>query len=130
MTKSIHPPTTTRRPFGLRLVLASALFVFLVIGTTHALSPNPPAGGVVLPRGADRTIDLSSFAGKTYLQAMQSTSNGIFDKTDADDSATVTIATADQIVADVNQFDAKVSQQIFGMFKNGQTDFHAVMANI
>ena len=130
MTKSIHPPTTTRRPFGLRLVLASALFVFLVIGTNHALSPNPPAVGVVLPRGADRTIDLSSFAGKTYLQAMQSTSNGIFDKTDADDSATVTIATADQIVADVNQFDAKVSQQIFGMFKNGQTDFHAVMANI
>jgi len=61
---------------------------------------------------------------------MQFTSNGIFDKTDADDSATVTIATADQIVADVNQFDAKVSQQIFGMFKNGQTDFHAVMANI
>jgi hypothetical protein len=61
---------------------------------------------------------------------MQASGSGIFAKTDADDSAAVTIANADQIAADVNQFDSKVSQQVFGMFKNGQADFRSLMANI
>ena len=111
-------------------VTASVVLVFLLIGSIQAVSPNPPTGGALLARGVDRTIDLSSFTGKTYLQAMQASGNGIFDKTDADNAAAVTIATADQVVTDVNQFDSKVSQQIFGFFKNGQTGFHGVMANV
>lgn len=107
------------------LTLCSALIAFLLIGTIRAT----PAA-VLLPRGADRTIDLSTFSGQTFLQAMQMPATGIFDKTDADDGAAVTIANADQIVQDVNQFDSGVSQQVFGMFKNGQTDFQKLMTNI
>src|SRR5215475_10555747 len=128
MNKSFRLSTLAGK--RLCFVTASVVLVFLLIGSIQAVSPNPPTGGALLARGVDRTIDLSSFTGKTYLQAMQASGNGIFDKTDADDSAAVTIATADQIVSDVSQFDAKVSQQIFGMFKNGQTDFQAVMENI
>jgi hypothetical protein len=61
---------------------------------------------------------------------MQAPGSGIFDKTEADNGAAVTIAPADQIVAVVNQFDSKVSQQVVGMFKNGQADFQSVMSTI
>jgi hypothetical protein len=114
----------------LGLTLGSALIAFLLIGTIHALGNHSPAGTVLLPRGADRTIDLSTLTGQTFLQVMQASGSGIFDKSQADDGAAVTIANADQIVSDVNEFDTKVSQQVLGMFKNGQADFHALMANI
>jgi hypothetical protein len=106
------------------------LIVFLLIGTIHSFGTNAPSGTVLLPREADRTINLSSLVGQTYLQAMQASGSGIFDKTEADNGAAVTIAPADQIVADVNQFDSKVSQQVVGMFKNGQADFQSVMSKI
>jgi hypothetical protein len=112
------------------LTLGSALIAFLLIGTIRAADTGSPAGAVLLPRGPDRTIDLSTLVGQTFLQAMQAAGSGIFDKTDADDGASVTIANADQIVQDVNQFDSKVSQQVLGMFKNGQADFQKLMANI
>jgi len=89
-----------------------------------------PGPGVLLPRGADRTIALSDFKGQTFLQTMQAPGNGIFDKTKADDAGAVTVADADQIVIAVNQFDAKVSNRTFGMFQNGQTAFHALMSKI
>jgi hypothetical protein len=131
MTEAIHRGNKPNdHLFRLGLTLGSALIVILLIGAIHVAGTGSPAGAVLLPRGADRTIDLSTLVGQTYLQAMQASGSGIFDKTDADDAAAVTIASADQIVADVNQFDSKVSQQVFGMFKNGQTDFHSVMANV
>lgn len=120
----------TRRESLVALAVGSALLAFLLIGTPHAVGTGSPGGAILLPRGPDRTIDLSSLVGKTFLQTMQATGTGIFDKTNADDGASVTIASADQIVQDVNQFDSKVSQQVFGMLKNGQTDFHSVMANV
>jgi hypothetical protein len=131
MTRTIRRRRTSSKP-QLRpwLTLGSTLVGFLLIGTIHAVGSGSPVGAVVLPRGADRTIDLSSFTGQTYLQAMQASGSGIFDKTEADDGADVAIANADQIVADVNQFDSKVSQQVFGMFKNGQADFQSVMSKI
>jgi hypothetical protein len=106
------------------------LMAFLLIGTIRSAGRSSPAGTVLLPRGADRTIDLASFAGQTYLQTMQASGSGIFDKTQADDGTSVTVAAADQIVADVNQFDSKVSQQVFGMFKNGPADFQSVMSKV
>jgi len=131
MTEAILPRKTgSNHLFRLGLTLVSALIAFLLIGTIHAVGSGRPAGTVLLPRGADRTIDLSSLVGQTFLQAMQAGGSGIFDKTDADDGASVTIANADEIVQDVNQFDSKVSQQVFGMFKNGQADFHSVMSQI
>jgi hypothetical protein len=131
MTEAIRRGKTSSNPLlRLCLSLGASWIAFLLIEAIHALGPSPPAGTVLLLRGADRTIDLSSFAGQTFLQAMQAGGTGIFDKTQADDAATVTIARADQIVADVNQFDSKVSQQVFGMFKNGQADFQSVMSNI
>jgi len=114
----------------LSLALGSALIAFLLIGTIHAAGAGSPGGAVLLPRGPDRTIDLSTFVGQTFLQAMQASGTGIFDKTDADDGTPVTVANADQIVQDVNQFDSKVSGQVFGMFNNGQADFQSVMGNI
>jgi hypothetical protein len=131
MTQAIHcRKTASNHRLRLYLTLGSVLIAFLLIATIHAVGTNSPLGTVLLPRGADRTIDLSSFVGQTYLQAMQAGGSGIVAKTDADDSAAVTIANAGQIVADVNQFDSKVSQQVFGMFKNGQADFQSLMANI
>ena len=128
MTQAIH--RREKHLLRLWLISGSALIAFLLIGNIRSASTSSPTGTVLLPRGADRTIDLSSFAGQTYLQAMQASGSGIFDKTQADDGANVTIASADQIVADVNQFDSKVSQQVFGMFKNGQADFQSVMSKV
>jgi hypothetical protein len=131
MTQVIHHrKTTDQQPLHSSLISCSALIVFLLIGTIHSFGTNAPSGTVLLPRGADRTINLSSLVGQTYLQAMQASGSGIFDKTEADNGAAVTIAPADQIVADVNQFDSKVSQQVVGMFKNGQADFQSVMSKI
>jgi hypothetical protein len=131
MTQAIHQrKNTNKQPLRPSLISGSALIVFLLIGTIHSFGTNAPAGTVLLPRGADRTIDLSSLVGQTYLQAMQAPGSGIFDKTEADNGAAVTIAPADQIVAVVNQFDSKVSQQVVGMFKNGQADFQSVMSTI
>jgi hypothetical protein len=131
MTEAIRRRKILRNlPLRLCLTLSSALIAVLLIAVFCAVATNTPPGTVLLPRGPDRTVDLSTLAGQTYLQAMQAPGTGIFDKTDADDGKAVTVATADQIVQDVNQFDSRVSQQVFGMFKNGQADFHSVMANV
>jgi hypothetical protein len=110
--------------------LGLVLIALLLIGTLHAVVNSAPTGAVLLPRGPDRTIDLSTLAGQTYLQTMQASGTGIFDKTETDYGEAVTIANADKIAQDVSQFDSKVSGQVFGMFKNGQADFQALMANI
>lgn len=131
MNKSLQDRRTlSSHPLTLWLTLGFALSVFLLMGAIHAVGTNSPAGAILLPRGLDRTIDISTLAGETYLQAMQTRGTGIFDKTDADDAAAVTIASADQTVQAVNQFDSKVSGQVFGMFKNGQADFQSVMSSI
>jgi hypothetical protein len=112
------------------LVLISVLITFLLMGTIHAVGTGSPVDAVLLPREPDRTIDLSSLTGETFLQAMQTNGSGIFDKGEADDATPVTIVSADQTVQDVSQFDSKVSRQVFGMFTNGQADFHSVMSKI
>jgi hypothetical protein len=75
-------------------------------------------------------VDLSAFKEKTFLQAMQSKGDGIFDKTDQDDNTPVTIAPAEQIVNLLSQFDPKVGQKLFGMFKHGADDLRSVISNI
>ncbi len=131
MTNPIHLRKALQNRWArLSLIFGFASIVFLLLGTIHAVSTPAPSGTVLLPRGPDRTIDLSSLVGQTYLQAMQASGTGIFDRTEADNAAAVTMASADQTVGDVNQFSSKVSGQVFGMFKSGQTDFHSVIANI
>jgi hypothetical protein len=131
MIEAIHyRKTITNHLFRAGLALVSALIVFLVISTIYADDSGHPDGAVLLPRGPDRTIDLSSIVGQTFVQAMQAGESGIFDKTDTDDGTAITVVNADEIVQDVNQFDSKVSQQVLGMFKNGQADFHSVMSKI
>ncbi len=103
------------------------MMAFLLIGPIRVADAT---GAILLPRGADRTIDLSTLAGQTFLQATQAPGSGIFDKSDADDGASVEIANADVIAQDVSQFDSKVSQQVFGMFQTGQADFQKLMTNI
>jgi hypothetical protein len=120
----------SERSLCLWLISCSVLIAFLLIHVFTAVGGRAPDGGVLLPRGDDRTIDLSAFSGQTYLQAMLAPGNGIFDKTQADDAASVSIANANQVVTDVNQFDAKVGNRLFGMFKNGQTDFESVISKV
>ena len=81
MTAAIHrrKPASNHR-LRLYLTLGPALFAFLLLATIHAVGRDSPSGTVLLPRGADRTIDLSSFAGQTYLQAMQASVSGILPK--------------------------------------------------
>ncbi len=130
MSTAIYRQTLRRDPSRPRLTLCFAVIAFLLIGTIHAADTGSPAGGVLLSRGPDRTIDLSSFVGHTFLQAMQAGGSGIFDKTETDDGTPVTIVNADQIVLDVSQFDLKLSQKLFGMFQNGQTDFQGLVSKI
>lgn len=131
MTESIHPRNLFRRCVSLLgLAFGVVSVVLLFLGPLPAREAAVPPPAVLLPRSPDRTSDLSTLVGQTYLQAMQASGSGIFDKTQADDGAAVNIADAGQIVSDVNQFDPKVSQQVFGMFKNGQTDFQTVMSKV
>jgi hypothetical protein len=111
----------------------SVLLIFFLVAVgsyprAQVTSGNTPT--VILPRDTDRTISLSAFAGKTYLQVMDSVGDGIFSKINVDDNSPVTIATADQIVQTINQFDSKVGQKLFGLFKNGENDFRSIVARI
>ena len=130
MTEAIRRTVQRHRSPHWSLALTYAVLAFLLLQTVHAIGAGSPSGAILLPRGADRTVDVSTLTGQTYLQAMKARGTGIFDKTDTDDGAAVTIASADDTVSDVNQFNAKVKSQVFGMFKTGETGFHAVIANI
>jgi hypothetical protein len=89
-------------------VIGLGLIACAAVGTLYADGSSPVPGSPILPRDTNRTINLSTFRGSTYLQAMQSSGSGIFDKTDADDNSAVTIASPNQIIGDINQFDPRV----------------------
>jgi hypothetical protein len=127
MKETIHRLQPRTNILRSSIAFGSTIFAFLLIGPIRVADAT---GAILLPRDAARTIDLSTLTGQTFLQAAQASGSGIFDKTDADDGALVTIANADAIAQDVSQFDSKVSQQVFGMFKGGQTDFQKLMTNI
>jgi hypothetical protein len=111
MTEAIRRRKTRRHSsFRLGLALTCALLALLLLGTAHAVNTGAPTGAILLPRGADRTVDISSLTGQTYLQAMKASGTGTFDKADIDGGAAVTIASADT-VSDVNQSDAKVNRK-------------------
>jgi hypothetical protein len=101
-----------------------ALIVLGILGYSRAQTT------VILPRDSGRTIDLSAFIGRTYLQVMESAGDGIFSKTNFDDNSPVTIADAAQIVQIINQLDSAVGQKLFVLFKNGESDFRSIIANI
>jgi hypothetical protein len=122
--------TTSQHLLRLWFILRAAFIAFLLVGMVRAVGTGASTGAVLLPRGPNRTIVLSTFQGQTFLQAMQAGGSGIFDKTDIDDATPVMIVTADQVMGYVNQFDSTVSQRLIGMFKNGQADFSSVMAKI
>src|SRR6516165_4302517 len=121
---------TNKHLLCLLALLAAMCVALLPIESTSAGGAFDPDEAVLLPRGADRTIDLAGFMGQTYLQAMLAQGNGIFDKTGTDDAAALTISNADEVGTVVNQFDSKVSNKVFGMFENGQADFQTLLANI
>jgi hypothetical protein len=127
---NLRARVTNKHLLPLSFFLIALCVALLLIGRVSAGGAHDPDEAVLLPRGADRTIDLSGFMGQTYLQAMLAQGNGISDKTEADDAAAVTISNADEVAAAVKQFDSKVSAKVFGMFNNGQADFQALLANI
>jgi hypothetical protein len=106
----------------------SSTIVLIVLGTLGSYSRAQTT--VILPRDSGRTIDLSAFIGRTYLQVVESAGDGIFSKTNFDDNSPVTIADAERIVQIINQFDNAVGQKLFGLFKNGESDFRSIIANI
>ena len=65
----------------LLFLLAAMCVALLPTESVSAGGAFEPDEAVLLPRGADRTIDLAGFVGQTYLQAMLAQGNGIFDKT-------------------------------------------------
>jgi len=112
----------SHRWIAIKLMALSLVAILVLDQQCHSAS---------LPRDAARTINISDFSGKTYLQTMQSPGNGIFDKTDADDKTPVTIATPDQIVAVLlGMLDQSVVQKLYGFFINGEQDFRTVIADI
>ena len=120
--------SVSHRWIEIKLLALSLLAMLVLDQQCHSAS---------LPRDAARTINISDFSGKTYLQAMQSSGNGIFDKTDADDKAPVTIATPDQIVTVLSgspptppAMDQSVATKVYGFFVNGEQDFRTLIANI
>jgi len=125
-----RPNETGKRLLRLWLIFGPASIAFLLVGIVRAIGAPPQDAAVLLPRGPDRTIDLSALRGQTFLQTMQAPGTGIFDRTNADDAAPVTIASSDQVMNAVNQFDPKIGQRVLGLFKNGQTDFQALISKI
>jgi hypothetical protein len=85
---------------------------------------------LLLPRNASRTIDLSTFKGKTYLQTTFEAADGINAKTAADDATAVMIATPAAVTAALGSFDGEVASNLFFHFKNGKTDFLAAVGDI
>ena len=111
--------------------LKIVMFLLIALGSySHAQLTSGNTPTVILARDPGRTIDLSAFTGKTYLQVMESVDDGIFSKTHVDDNSPVTIAAAAQIVQIINQLDSKVGQRLFGLFQNGESDFSAIIAHI
>jgi len=110
-----------------RFVMASLLVLIVVqMASPQAAS----AVGILLPRDSARTINLADFKGKTYLQTTLEAGDGINAKTTADDTAAVTIADANQVVADINMFDSKVANKIFPYFTDRQAGFQSLAAKI
>lgn len=85
---------------------------------------------LVLPRDPSRTINVSDFSGKTYLQATLETSDGINAKTLADDGTAVTIASATQVVADIKMYDSKVANEIFPYFTAKDAGFQTAASHL
>jgi hypothetical protein len=116
-----------RRP---RRQLALLVRVFVLVAAQMATFPSATAGPLVLARDQARTIDLSTFAGQTYLQAVLAPVGGIDVKTATDDTTTVTIASTGTILAAFGTFDPDVAQRLYSHFKNGQTDFVSAASHI
>jgi len=72
---------TNKHLLCLLALLAAMCVALLPTESVSAGGAFEPDEAVLLPRGADRTIDLAGFVGQTYLQAMLAQGNGIFDKT-------------------------------------------------
>ncbi len=66
------------------------------------------------------SLDLNSFKGKTFLQAMMDTKNGIKANLDEDYATTYTFASAADVVAALDNFDTKIVKNITGAFTNGK----------
>lgn len=102
----------------------------LLVFAMQMASPQPAAAGLLLPRDPARTIALTTFTGKTYLQAVLEPNDGINAKTAADDATAVTIASTSEIIADLGTFDPKVADDLYFQFKNGQADFESAAGHI
>jgi hypothetical protein len=109
--------------------LTMAAVVFAVALCASAQTP-APTSNAPFPRDADRTINLTSFTGQSYLQAMQASGIGIYDRTNGDDQTAVTIADSGQIVSRLGQCDPSVGISLYALFTNGESSFQGIASQI
>jgi hypothetical protein len=83
----------------------------------------------VFARDAARTVDLSRFAGKSYLLTMRNP-RGINAAMQTDDITPVTIAKPAEITAAVAMFDPSLATNLYGEFVDGESDFAAIIGHI
>jgi hypothetical protein len=115
----------TRRRAGFSVVASLlALAVFLLACAQSA------SAALLLPRDPARTIDLTTFSGKTFLQAVLEPNDGINAKTVADDATAVTISSTALIMADLATFNPKVANDLYFHFQNGQADFMSAAGHV
>lgn len=88
------------------------------------------AQGYVLPRDATRTIVISTWKGKTLLDAMTTPGTGIYARNQADNVAAVSIVASTDIMTDLSKFDPQISSKAAALFSNGQTDMSAIFGHL
>jgi len=127
------PPATIPRRNGFRnfrSTFAVCIFAAFSLAATGKADQATAPGRPPFPRDPSRTINLGSLKGQSYLETMQSSGSGIFDKTNADDGERVTIATPAQIASAIGQCDPIVGQRIYGSFSGGMAAFQSIVAHI
>ena len=106
---------------------------FFAAAALLLLLADPPAAsaaGLVLPRDSARTIELSTFTGKTYLQATLATNDGINAKTVTDYSTPVTISTVSQTETELGLINTNVVRDLYGYFKDREAGFDTLVGQI
>lgn len=111
------------RPESLTVLVLAVLLQLLLPRQSYAQA-------YVLPRDPTRTTILSTWKGKTLLDAMTSPATGIYDRNKADNVAAVSIVGSADIMTDLSKFDPQISSKAAALFSNGQSDVSAIFGHL
>jgi len=128
--KSLVVPADIRVSHRYRAGFFAAAALLSLLTILLADPPAASAAALVLPRDAARTIDLSTFTGKTYLQAVLATNNGINAKTVADYSTPVTILTPAGTETELGLISTNVARDLYGYFVEREMGFDKLVGQL